>query len=107
MKTLLIFLGYISVIIAIVIDEIKPRKPRNKIHFYIQRDGYGIFHLSIGRLTRESKLGLWMPIRGKSCRIASSNTYIPYFKELNLSFPEHKNLKWEDEPVEIYLNLID
>lgn len=105
MEILLILSGFMLAIIIMVIYEIKLRKPQNNIHFYIQRDRDGIFHFSIGKLNRESKLGFWMPISGKSYIIASSNTYLSYFKGFNLSFPEHENLTWEDEPVEVFLDM--
>lgn len=108
MEILLILPGFILAIIIMVIYEIKLRKdPRNKVHFYLQRNEEGIFHLSIGRLVRDVKLGLWIEISGKSRIIESSTTYQPYLESFNLSFSDYKNLKWEDEPVEVFLNLED
>ena len=39
----------------------------------------------------------------ESTRIVESN----YFNDLGLNLDDFKNLKWEDEPVEVFLNLED
>lgn len=79
----------------------KVKEPRNNVHFYVARD-------------KNNELGLWFgkPYRGienwicvgYSVIIASGD------RELNLcrlNIEDYDNLKWEDEPLEVFLNLED
>ena len=78
----------------------KDNEPKNKVHFYVARDKSG-----------ELFLYLKKPVR-------TSNTFIAYrggifievtenFSIYGLNPDDFKNLKWEDEPVEVFLNLED
>lgn len=78
----------------------KDNEPKNNVHFYVARDKSG-----------ELFLYLKKPVR-------TSNTFIPYrggiFIEVTKNFSiyglnpnDFKDLKWEDEPVEVFLNLED
>ena len=78
----------------------KVQEPMNKVHFYVARDKNG-----------ELFLYLKKPVR-------TSNTFIAYrggifievtenFSIYGLNPDDFKNLKWEDEPVEVFLNLED
>ena len=101
MEILLLFSGFILAIIIVVIYEIKLRKPQNKIHFYITRD-------------KNDTLNLWL---GKPCRDKYywfSDAYhivvIAIDKDINLyglNIEDYNSLKWEDEPIEVFLNLND
>lgn len=78
----------------------KDNEPKNNVHFYVARDKSG-----------ELFLYLKKPVR-------TSNTFIAYrggiFIEVTENFSiyglnpnDFKDLKWEDEPVEVFLNLED
>lgn len=79
--------------------EIELRKPKNKVHFYVARDKY------------QDKLYVFLgkPVRGieawHSCVHGVLLFDVSYFKTYGLKLKDFQNLKWEDEPVEVSLNL--
>ena len=99
MEILLISPGFILAIIIVVIYEIKP-KNQNKVHFYVARDKNGELFLYMGK-----------PFRGierfyeyqNGCIITGDNN----FYNFDLNKNDFDNLKWEDEPVEVFLNMED
>lgn len=99
MEILLIFLGFILAIIILVMYEIKFRKPQNKIHFYITRDKNDILSLWLGKPCRDQYY--WFSAAYNVVIIATD-------EELNLyglNIEDYGNLKWEDDPIEVFLNL--
>lgn len=100
MEILLIFSGFILAIITMVMYEIKLRKSQNKVHFYVTRD-------------KNEELTLWFgkPFRGiDRWTNVGYSIYIAIDDELDmyrLNSSDYDNLKWEDEPVEVFLNLED
>lgn len=98
MNILLIFPGFILAIITIVIYEIKLRKPKNKVHFYVARDKDYSLNLYLGKPIRVSNEFLPAPY-GRFIRKGES------FPEYGLNMHDYDNLKWEDEPVEVFLNM--
>lgn len=102
MNILLIFPGFIVSLIIVLYYERKIRQaePKNKVHFYVARD-------------KDSTLYLYMskPIRYNSYFCTDINGQLiasePNFEAFNLRVNDFKDLKWEDEPVEIFLNLAD
>ena len=86
--------------IAIVLHKSK-NKPRNKVHFYVARDMDRTLCLYIGK-----------PFRGNTqfCAKISNGVIVLtqyHFKILGLNEKDYANLKWEDEPVEVFLNMED
>lgn len=86
--------------IAIVLYKSK-NKPRNKVHFYVARDKDRTLCLYIGK-----------PFRGNTqfCAKISNGVIVLtqyHFKNLGLNEKDYANLKWEDEPVEVFLNMED
>ena len=90
------------IVLDFVADKVKSKssKNRNRVHFYIARD-------------KDSELWLYMgkPIRGidmfeGSCEycICLSGTE---FNRFGLNENDYVNLKWEDEPVEVFVNMED
>lgn len=93
------------IVLEFVEDKVKSKfsKKRNRVHFYVARDKDGSLFLHIGK-----------PIRGKTefyselyynhvefyCRDYS-------FGVFGLNKNDYVNLKWEDEPVEVFLNMED
>ena len=100
MNILLVFLGFIIAFIIILCYEckIKRTEPMNKVHFYIARDKDGSLWLYIGK-----------PIRSNTVFASELNIgFTKYnFHILGLNENDYANLKWEDEPVEVFLNMKD
>ena len=96
----LLMICYIAIVLYKSNDKSK-NKPINKVHFYIARDMDGMLCLHIGK-----------PFRGhtKFCpNIRNAVIVLTHhnFKDLGLNPDDFKNLKWEDEPVEVFLNMED
>ena len=78
----------------------KDDEPRNKVHFYVARDNNGELFLYMGK-----------PFRGidrfhsykNGCIVTSDN----YFFNFGLNKDDYSNLKWEDKPVEVFVNMED
>ena len=101
MEILLIFPGFILAVIIVTIYEIK-LKNQNKVHFYIARDKtYNLLWLYIGKPIR-FRDDAWLP--GKHGTVIESEYS---FGILGLNKEDYNSLKWEDEPVEVFLNLND
>ena len=92
-----LIIGYIS----IVLYKSK-NKPRNKVHFYVARDECGSIFLYLGKPERRSSC--FFGFCG-TCATLMVNEH--YFKDFGLNPDDFKDLKWEDEPVEVFLNLED
>lgn len=83
------FIGFVS--------NCKGEKSYSKVHLYITRDKDGF-------------LGLWLgkPFRTENEWTGSVLLATAYrFCSYNLNKKDYKDLKWEDEPVEVFLNLED
>lgn len=112
MITKLIILG-IAVVCAvtlafIVLEFVEDKvmsassKKRNRVHFYVARNKNGLLNLYIGK-----------PERAYSCFLSHcgfcvcrlENEYD--FKKFGLNKDDFKDLKWEDEPVEVFVNMED
>ena len=74
----------------------KTQEPKNKIHFYVARDKDGKLWLYIGE-----------PIRGYNTFVSALNIDLTHynFHSLGLNKNDYDSLKWEDEPVEVFLNM--
>ena len=109
--TKLIMLGIVVVCCAtlafilfdFVADEVDRvySKKRNRVHFYVARN-------------KDRKLFLYLgkPIRSANvfCGNIDEGVYIMthnYFENFGLNENDYKDLKWEDEPVEVFVNMED
>ena len=112
MNILLIFLCFILVVFVIVFYyERKIRKPKNKVHFYVARNNDGNLNVFFNKPSRNYDLKKWRQYdfskhgngkyKWESTRIVEGN----YFNDLGLNLDDFKDLKWEDEPIEVFLNL--
>ena len=83
----LVFIGYIT----------KSEEPVNKVKFYVARDMNGTIWLYMGKPRRAPSSfvsyghGLTLPSRD--------------FSKYGLDINDYVNLKWEDEPLEVFLNM--
>lgn len=102
MNILLLFPGFILAFVIVFCYECRIRRtePRNKVHFYVARDKSDYLYLHVGKPFRDgiefsNRLDLFFRLRSKD------------FETLGLNENDYDNLKWEDEPVEVFLNLED
>ena len=77
----------------------KMQEPKNKVHFYVARDKNDELFLYMGKPIRFEKFFA----RGRGEILLSSDS----FPKFGLNVHDFDNLKWEDEPVEVFLNLED
>ena len=105
MNILLIFPGFIIVFAILIYYEYKIRQiirtePKNNVHFYVARDMDSYIYLYLGKpLRRNVEFGT----TAKCKCIASEED----FKNFNLDIKDFKDLEWEDEPVEVFINMED
>ena len=99
MNLLLLFPGFIVAFIIIFCYEYRIKliknKPRNRVHFYLARDKNGSLWLYIGK-----------PIRCDTV-FTSLNMINSNFRYFGLNKNDYTNLKWEDEPIEVFVNIKD
>lgn len=102
MNILLIFPGFIIAFIIVLYYERKIRrtKPKNKVHYYVARDKNGELWLYMGnpyRLDTEFNSRL-----DKGIVALTRN-----LKRFGLNKDDYDKLRWEDEPVEVFINMED
>ena len=96
-----LMLGYIAIVLYSPKNKSK-NESQNKVHFYVARDECGSIFLYLGKPERRSSC--FFGFCG-TCATRMVNEH--YFKDLGLNPDDFKDLKWEDEPVEVFLNLED
>lgn len=78
----------------------KVQEPRNKVHFYVARDKSDNLWIYLGK-----------PIRGANMFKGNcDNSFIltkNNLKSIGLNEKDYADLKWEDEPVEVFITLQD
>ena len=96
--SLLLLLVFVVEFVVILSIERKIRAmPKNKVHFYVARDNHGCLGLFIGKPSIWKGIlesGNYILIGGYSC-----------FPIVGLDPNDYANLKYEDEPVEVFVNL--
>lgn len=93
---ILILYGVVMLLMCYIAIFQKEKKPKNNVHFYVARDKDGTLWLYMGR-----------PYRGKHEFEGVICLNGNYFGNCNLNRDDYSNLKWEDEPVEVFINLED
>ena len=104
MDILAVLTGFIIAFILIFCYEydikLIKNKPRNRVHFYVARDKNGSLALYLGK-----------PFRGHTTfdvdylnRVFCLTYNIDHF---GLKYEDFDALKWEDEPIEVFLNFED
>lgn len=102
MDILLLFPGFIVALIIVFCYECKKirTEPMNKVHFYVARDMDGTLYLYIGKPVRTIDEFL-------ACNYGKAIISSKYFSKYGLDENDYDNLKWEDEPVEVFINMED
>lgn len=89
---------FFTLIIFLTGEIIKDKKSINKVHFYVARDKDGILWLYIGKPIRKTCTFF-------SCDCGKILISSEEFSKYGLNIHDFDYLKWEDEPVEVFLNL--
>ena len=76
----------------------KMQEPKNKVHFYVARDKSGCLYLYLGKPKRADFS--FIPCKDVYCFVDILN-----FRKYGLNPYDFKDLKWEDEPVEVFINM--
>ena len=97
-----IFIALIGTIVGFVIGMSGKGKKKsiNRVHFYVARDMDGVLFLYIGKPVRTIDEFL-------ACNYGKAIISSKYFSKYGLNENDYANLKWEDEPVEVFLNFDD
>ena len=89
------------------VQELRNQEPRNdvqkqtnNVHFYVARDKSGTLWLYMGKPIKTS-MGF---LSSHYCRFLGIGEE---FSQYGLNIHDFDNLKWEDEPVEVYINFKD
>ena len=102
MDFLLLFPGFILAFIQIFCYDYRIKliknKPRNRVHFYVTRDKNGSLWLYIGKPIRCDTV---FASQTSVCLISKD------FQYFGLNKNDYSNLKWEDEPLEVFVNIKD
>lgn len=101
MDILLMLPGFILSLILTIVYKRELRKSQNKVHFYMARDKDGKLYLYLGKPLRRYNEFIGDLTRGS---IALTDYH---FNKFGLNKNDYAKLKWEDEPVEVFLNLED
>ena len=90
------------IILDFVSDKVKSKfsKKRNHVHFYVARDDKGRLWLYISKPIRAA-LGFIPNINGRLLALEGE------FSKYGLDTNDYDNLKWKDEPVEVFVNMED
>lgn len=75
----------------------KEKEPRNKVHFYVARDKSGSLFLYFDKPYREGDI--FKANTSQLIFVTGSD-----LSRFGLNEKKYANLKWEDEPVEVFLN---
>ena len=78
------------------------KKKRNRVHFYVARDKGGLLYLYLGKPEREYSAFVGICV---ACIQLIEDEYD--FKKSGVKADDFKDLKWEDEPVEVFINMDD
>lgn len=90
------------IILDFVADKVRIKfsKKRNRVHFYVARDDSGRLWLYISKPIRAA-LGFIPNINGRLLALEGE------FSKYGLDANDYDNLKWEDEPIEVFVNMED
>ena len=92
------------IILDFVIDKVKSTSSKkiNRVHFYVARDKGGLLYLYLGKPERTYSTFVGICV---SCIQLIEDEHD--FKKSGVKADDFKDLKWEDEPVEVFINMED
>ena len=94
-------IGAVLMLVALAIAAMgKDDEPRNKVHFYVARDKNGTLWLYMGKPIRDRII--FILCREKGVLYMGRNSEL---KKYGLNENDYEDLKWEAEPVEVFINL--
>ena len=94
-------IGAMFMLMAICIAAMgKVKESRNNVHFYVARDKDGDLYIYLGKPVRIADD--FIQCNGGNV-IEGAKGFINY----GLNENDYDNLKWEDEPVEVFVNMKD
>lgn len=102
MNLLLIFPGFIIAFAIVLYYEYKIKNlSKNNVHFYVARDLDDTLWFFLGK-----------PYRNKDKFVSGDNCVLigfgdSHLKEFGLNKEDFKDLKWEDGPAEVFINMED
>ena len=90
------------VVLDFVSDKVRSKSSKkiNIVHFYVARDMDGMIHLYLGKPLRG--IAEFHGVGDKNIFVLAHN-----LKRFGLNTDDFKYLKWEDEPVEVFVNMED
>ena len=102
MLVIAFILGAISMFMLVCIGyAAKQEDPVNRVHFYVAKDKDGGLYLYLGKPFRGSSDFYGNPDKG-------SSLLTPFnFEYFGLNENDYENLKWEDEPLEVFVTMED
>ena len=93
-------MGAVFMFIAVCIVAMgKVKEPRNNVHFYVARDKNGSLWVYLNKPIRRGNTFDYDTSKGLST--------LESLEKSGLNPIDFNNLKWEDEPVEVFINLED
>lgn len=95
-------IGAFAMFVYIVVSASLKEDKTNKVHFYVARDKSYTTWLYLGKPIKDEDYERYIPCRGGNA-IANINR----FKDFNLNPNDFINLSFDDNPVEVFLNLED
>ena len=101
MLVIAFILGAISMFVLVcIVYAAKQEEPTNRVHFYVVSDRVGTLWLCMRKPVRTS-MGF------VSCNGGQLIVSAMKFSQYGLNGRDFDNLKWEDEPVEVFINMED
>ena len=85
-----------------LVHAAKLEEPVNKVHFYVAREKNGALRLYMGKPIRCE--GIFISCREKGGRCLGRDGDLAIY---GLNENDYKDLKWEDEPLEVFINMED
>ena len=85
-----------------IVHAAKPEEPVNKVHFYVAREKNGALRLYLGKPIRCE--GIFISCREKGGRCLGRDGDLEMY---GLNENDYEDLKWEDEPLEVFVNMED
>ena len=97
-----IFWVVIALFASGIVTHRKDTQPKNKVHFYVARDKSGVLNLYLGKPYRNSRIV--SDFLADGIRLIACGSALKWY---GLNPDDFKDLKWKDEPVEVFINMED